>query len=166
MFNKKSFFTLTLVFSALLGVASAQSPICPYDLSSLQGTYAVVLTYGSNVAAGLQIEKLDGYGHVTRSGPINQPVVGSATGERTVGVVTSVGTYTVNCDGTGVVTRVVTQASGLTTTATDDFMVTSAVKKDSRLIATTIADMQRTPSGVVPGGIFVTRVHTRLPDVP
>jgi hypothetical protein len=155
-----------LTFTAFLGIASAQSPACPYDLSSLQGTYAVVLTYGANVAAGLQVEQLDGYGHVKRSGPINQPTVGSTTGERTIGIVTSVGTYTVNCDGTGQLARVVTQASGATATTVDDFMITAAVKKDGRLIATAISDMQRTPSSVVPGGIFVTRVHTRLPDVP
>jgi hypothetical protein len=31
-------------------------------------------------------------------------------------------------------------------------------------VATTIVDAQRVPSAIVPGGIFVTHVHTRLPD--
>jgi hypothetical protein len=143
----------------------AQDIACPYTVESLQGTYAVVLTYGGNVAAGLQIEQLDGKGNVSRTGPINQPVVGSPTGERVVAAVTSVGTYTVNCDGTGVITRVVTQASGVTANTVDDFMITTATKRNGRLIAASIADMQRTPSSVVPGGIFVTRVHTRLPEI-
>jgi hypothetical protein len=32
------------------------------------------------------------------------------------------------------------------------------------LIATAFTDAQRTPSALVPGGIFLTRVHTRLPN--
>jgi hypothetical protein len=158
--------TAMVVFSGCLWVpVMAQETACPYTIESLQGTYAVVLTYGGNVAAGLQIEQLDGKGNVSRTGPINQPVVGSPTGERVVATVTSVGTYTVNCDGTGVITRVVTQTSGVTANTVDDFMITAAIKRNGRLIATAIADMQRTPSSVVPGGIFVTRVHTRLPEV-
>jgi hypothetical protein len=47
----------------------------------------------------------------------------------------------------------------------DDFMITTATKRNGRLIAASIADMQTTPSSVVPGGIFVTRVHTRLPEI-
>ena len=69
-----------------------------------------------------------------------------------------------NCDGTGTFTRVVTQASGTTSTVVDDFAITGAVVKGGRLIATTIVSAQQTPSVVVPGGIFVTFVHTRLPD--
>ena len=170
MFVKKSLLVPSLsVFISCFAasIASAQDSKCPYTLASLQGTYAVVLTYGANVAAGLQIEQFDGKGNVTRIGPINQPLVGSTTGERTVSPVTSVGTYTVNCDGTGVITRIVTQASGTATTNTvDDMMITAAEKRPAfgLVIATAIADMQRTPSSVVPGGIFVTRVHTRLPD--
>jgi hypothetical protein len=144
--------------------ADAQNTGCRYSIASLQGTYAVVLTYGANVAAGQQIEQLDGKGNVTRTGPINQPVTGSTTGERSVSPVTSVGTYTVNCDGTGVVTRVVTQANGASANTVDDIMITTAEKNNGVWIATTISDMQRTPSSVVPGGIFVTRVHTRLPS--
>jgi hypothetical protein len=158
-----------LVAAALLSVpvASAQDPACPYTLASLQGTYAVVLTYGANIAAGFQIEKLDGKGNVTRTGPINQPVAGSQTGQRTIAPTSSVGTYVVNCDGTGVITRIVTQTNGTSTPTVDDIMITEAEKRSGYgvMIATKIADMQRTPSSVVPGGIFVTRVHTRLPDV-
>jgi hypothetical protein len=165
--KKRLIVPAVFVFAGFLGIppANAQDTKCPYNLASLQGTYAVVLTYGGNVAAGLQMEQLDGKGNVTRTGPINQPVVGSTTGERTVAPVTSVGTYTVNCDGTGVVTRVVTQLNGTATKTVDDIMITMAERKNGLMIATVISDMQRTPSSVVPGGIFVTRVHTRLPDV-
>lgn len=161
-----------LLFAALMGVsaAQAQGPACPYTLASLQGNYAVVLTYGANVAAGLQVEQLDGKGNVSRIGVINQPTIGSATGARTVSTVTSVGTYTVNCDGTGVITRVVTRADGTTAPTSDDFMITDAVPlyggAGNVLIATTFLDIQREPSVIIPGGIFVTRVHTRRAELP
>lgn len=164
--NKHLLPTAAFILTSLLSAsaASAQNPNCRFTIASLQGTYAVVLTYGANVAAGLQIEQLDGKGNVTRTGPINQPVAGSTTGERTISPVTSVGTYTVNCDGTGVVTRVVTQVNGATANTVDDIMITAAEKNNGVYVATAISDMQRTPSSVVPGGIFVTRVHTRLPS--
>lgn len=166
--KKKLFVPAAFVFAAFISVstASAQDSACPYTLASLQGTYAVVLTYGANIAAGFQIEKLDGKGNVTRTGPINQPVVGSETGQRSIAPTTSVGTYTVNCDGTGVITRVVTQTSGTSTPTVDDFMITAAERRPGYgvMMATKIHDMQRTPSSVVPGGIFVTRIHSRLPD--
>ncbi len=158
--------TAAFIITSLIGVsrASAQEPFCRYTNASLQGNYAVVLTYGANVAAGLQTETLDGKGNVARVGPINQPVPGSSTGERTVAPVTSVGTYTVNCDGTGVVTRVVTQTNGTSAKTVDDIIITDASFINGVWVALAIFDMQRTPSSVVPGGIFVTRVHTRLPS--
>lgn len=77
---------------------------------------------------------------------------------------TQAGTYTVNCDGTGVVTR--TLFVGTTQTQqVDDFVITAAIVREGHKIATTIADAQRTPSAIVAGGIFLTRVYTRLPDV-
>ena len=145
--------------------ANAQSSGC-YTLESLQGSYGVVLTYGSEIALGLQVETLDGKGNLFRSGVINQPTAGSATGERTVVTVTNTGTYTVNCNGSGTFTRVVTRADGSTASGSDDFLITSAVEKDGRLIATTIADAQREPSVIIPGGIFVTRSHTLRPSGP
>ena len=101
---------------------------------------------------------------MSRTGVLNQPVVGSQTGARTVGTVTSVGTYTVNCNGTGTITRVVTRPDGTKASAVDDFIITQAEKTaGGPAIALTIVDAQRDPSVILPGGVFVTRVHTRLP---
>jgi hypothetical protein len=168
LFDQKRFFApAVLIAAGFLGAAAAnaQDPACPYTLASLQGPYSVVLTYGANLASGLQTQTLDGKGNLTRVGVINQPTVGSTTGLRTVSTVSSKGTYTVNCDGTGTFVRVVTRADGTTAPASDDFVITSAVQQNGRLIATSIADAQRDPSVVIPGGVFVTRVHTRLPEV-
>jgi len=143
----------------------AQSAGC-YTLTSLQGSYSVVVNYGANVAVGLQPESLDGKGNLTRTGINNQPTAGSATGDRTITNVTSTGTYTVNCNGTGTITRIVTKADGTTAPASDDFIVTQAIVQGGQLIATTIVDAQRDPSVIVPGGIFVTRIHTPRPALP
>jgi hypothetical protein len=72
----------------------------------------------------------------------------------------------VNCDGTGTIVRIVTKPDGSKAPATDDFIITAAIVQGNRLIATTIVDAQEAPSVIIPGGIFVTRVHTRLPDAP
>jgi hypothetical protein len=174
MFSKKSLFVAAvLVFTIFFGVsaANAQDPGCQYNLASLQGSYAVIVNYGANVALGLRIESLDGKGNLTSTGVLNQPTPGSTTGERTVGTVLSTGTYTVNCDGTGVITRIVTRPDGTKASAVDDFVITRAIASRNErdwphphAIATTIVDAQRTPSVILSGGVFVTRVHTRLPD--
>jgi hypothetical protein len=54
----------------------------------------------------------------------------------------------------------------------DDFVITGATVSTNgsaywtnwSLIATSIVDAQRTPSTIVPGGIFLTRTWTLLPD--
>ena len=160
-----------LILTGFVGAstAHAQSPAACYTLASLQGSYSVVVNYGANVALGLQAQFLDGNGNLTRTGVLNQPVAGSATGARTVGTVSATGTYTVNCDGTGTITRLVTRPDGSTAPAVDDFMITGSTLtllggKGWQFIATTIVDAQRDPSVILPGGVFVTRVHTRLPD--
>jgi len=94
---------------------------------------------------------------------VNEPTAGSTTGARTIVTGTQAGTYTVNCDGTGVFTRVLT-VNGVATNQMDDFMITGAIVKDDHLVATAIVDAQRTPSVIVAGGIFLTRSFTRLPD--
>ena len=152
-----------LLLLSVLSVAQAQSPRC-YTIESLQGAWAVANSYGASVALGLQAETLDGSGNLTRTGILNQPVVGAATGARTVGTVTSVGTYSVNCNGSGTITRIVTRPDGTKASADDDFLVTEAVEEGGKLIATTIVDVQRDPSVILPGGVFLTRVHTRRPD--
>ena len=165
MFNKENLFAAAvLITTGFLGAAKAhaQNTRC-YTLESLQGSYGVVIHYGANVAAGIQAETLDGKGNLTRTGINNQPVVGSPTGLRTVAAVTSVGTYTVNCDGTGTINRIVTRADGSTAAAADDFLVTKSIERDGRLVATAIFDIQKDPSVIVPGGIFLTRTHTLRP---
>ena len=165
MFNKENLFAAAvLITTGCLGAAKAhaQNTRC-YTLESLQGSYGVVIHYGANVAAGIQAETLDGKGNLTRTGINNQPVVGSPTGLRTVAAVTSVGTYTVNCDGTGTINRIVTRADGSTAAAADDFLVTKSIERDGRLVATAIFDIQKDPSVIVPGGIFLTRTHTLRP---
>ena len=166
MFNVRSLFVPTAsIMVCFLGVSAsyAQNTLC-YTLESLQGSYGVVVTYGANAALGLQPEFLDGKGNLTRTGINNQPTLGSPTGDRTIANVTSTGKYTVNCDGTGTIDRVVTRADGSTAIASDDFLITSAIVKDGRFVATTIVDAQRDPSVIVPGGIFVTRIHTLRPN--
>ncbi len=172
MFHKNSWCVpAALILSSVLGasVAQAAPPTACYTLASLQGSYAVIVNYGANVALGMQAEYLDGTGNLTRTGVLNQPVAGSATGARTVGTVSATGTYTVNCDGTGTITRIVTRPDGSTASAVDDFMATGATltllgAKGWQFLATTIVDAQQDPSVILPGGVFVTRIHTRLPD--
>jgi len=164
---KSSLIGAMLMFAALSDVSSlmAQDPTCPYTLASLRGSYTVVGTYGSNLAYAQGKEFLDGKGNMTRSSIINQPKAGSTTGERTVSSTSQVGTYTVNCNGTGTFIRTVTQADGSITHGVDDFIITQGVPAPGwAAIAITIVDAQRNPSNAVPGGVFLTRVHTRLPE--
>jgi hypothetical protein len=114
----------------------------------------------------------DGNGNLTGTFVINEPTAGSTTGARTIVTGTQVGTYTVNCDGTGVITRTLTASNGVTATVMDDFIITGAIVIPSQqgpffagqLLATAVADAQRTPAAVVPGGIFLTRTYTLLPN--
>jgi hypothetical protein len=168
MFNKTGVFVpATLAFFGLLGMpaAFAQGPQC-YSLASLKGSYAVIGDYGAHVAITLATRSFDGQGNLSGTFIVNEPKTGSATGERTIVTGTQKGTYTVNCDGTGVFTRFVTLSDGTTATQYDDFVITAAFSGWTSLVATKIVDAQRTPSIVVPGGIFLTRTYSRLPDQP
>jgi hypothetical protein len=165
MFNKKSLFVPALVISiSFLGVsaANAQTPRC-YTLASLQGDYAVVANYGANVAISLGVRSYDGNGNLTGTFLINEPTAGSTTGARTIVTGTQTGTYTVNCNGTGQTKRILTTSTGITATQVDDFVITGAIVQNG-LIATSIADADEVPSAIVPGGIFLSRTLTRLPD--
>lgn len=143
--------------------ATAQDTTHCFDLASLQGDYAILGTYGANVALALGKRYFDGKGNLTGTFIVNKPTPGSTTGARTLVSGTQAGTYTVNCDGTGVVTRSLTVGTTVTEQV-DDFVITAAIVRDGHKIATSIADAQRTPSAIVAGGIFLTRVYTRLPD--
>lgn len=163
---RSSFVPAALIVASLLCVSTvnAQAPQC-YTLASIQGEWALVNDYGDKVAIAIGRRSLDATGNITGTFVQNQPAAGSTTGERTISSGTNAGTYAINCDGSGTVTRTVTSTLGTVTNPVDDFLISRAVLKDGQLIATEIVDAQRTPSALVPGGIFVTRVHTRLPDM-
>jgi hypothetical protein len=164
MLTKKSFFVFAaLMVLSFLGVPAANAAPQCYTLESLEGSYAGIGHYGANVAIGLSTRHLDGNGNLTGAFIVNEPTAGSMTGGRTIVPGTQMGTYTVNCDGTGVFTRIVT-VNGVATNQMDDFIITGAIVKDGHLVATAIVDAQRTPSVIVAGGIFLTRSFTRLPD--
>ena len=170
MFNRNSLFvTAAIIFTGFLGVsaANAQNPNqqC-YTLASLQGYYAIVTSYGSAIGVALSPRSYDGNGNLSGTFIINEPTAGSTTGARTLVSGTQVGTYKVNCNGTGQFFRTLTQSNGTVTTSVDDFIITGGVVQGGQLIATTIVDAQEAPSAIVPGGVFVTRTHTRLPDAP
>ena len=154
---------LVVISCSVLSAASAQSTRC-YTNESLKGTYAVVVNYGANLALGFITETLDGAGNLRGAFRINQPSAGSTTGERSIVTGTQTGTYNVNCDGTGIMDRVVTRQDGSIANQSDDFVITSGIVQGSRLIARTILDAAREPSVVIPGGIFLTLTHTRLPN--
>ena len=172
MFQKKSLFVpVALLFTSIFGASAARAqtnPACPFTLASLQGSYSGIATYGANVARAFGSRSYDGNGNFTGTFILNEPTAGSTTGERTIVTGTQVGTYTVNCNGTGQFMRTLTQSSGTVTTSVDDFIITSAVRVFNGtgmvLIATTIVDAQQAPSAIVPGGVFVTRTHNRLPN--
>jgi hypothetical protein len=166
--NRRRFW-LTAVATVTMFLASsaakAQDAQPCFTLDSLSGTYSIVGTYGANVAIALAKRTLDGQGNLTGTFIVNKPVAGSPTGDRAIVSGTQAGTVTVNCDGTGVVTRILTVGT-TQTLQYDDFVITGAVLRNGKLIATSVADATRTPSTIVAGGIFLTRVWTRIPTVP
>jgi hypothetical protein len=165
MFKKSSFVPAVLILTSLLGVsaANAQIPKC-YTLQSLQGNYSIIGNYGANVAISFSTRNYDGNGNLTGTFIVNEPTAGSPTGARTIVTGTQAGTYTVNCNGTGKISRILSVTNGITTTQVDDFIVTAAIVLGGQLVATSIADAVETPSAIVAGGIFLTRIQTRLPD--
>ena len=147
------------VWAALLAAASRTPP----------GALPIIGDYGAHLAIALTMAHLDGNGNFTSTFVVNEPTPGSTTGERTLVTGSVVGTYTVNCDGTGVITRFAKTPSGVLPPAVSDFVITRAVQSQSEggvLIATELVDAQRTPGFIVPGGTFLTRTYTRLSDRP
>ena len=181
MFNKKRLFVLAaVILTSFLGTSEANAQFrvsesaCPYTVASLQGNYAFITNYGDNVARTLGRRYYDGNGKFTGSFVINEPTAGSTTGERTLVSGSETGTYTVNCDGTGVITRVDTLSGGTTIAAqSDDFVITGAMVIlnprepffPSQLIATALEDAGRIPSPIVSSGLLVTHKQTRLPNI-
>jgi hypothetical protein len=167
MLTKKNLLVpITVLLAGFLGASAAKADDSGcYTNASLKGTYAVVATYSANVALALGVRHFDGQGNLTGTFTLNAPVVGSPTGARTIITGTQVGAYSVNCDGTGTITRTLTSSTGVVTTQTDDFLITKArEREDGQLLATALEDAQRTPSALAPGGLFVFRSYTRQPD--
>lgn len=162
MFSKKSF-VLSIALVWFSGMAAAQDDARCYTMASLQGAYTIIGQYGSHVAIALTRAHSDGKGNFTSTFVVNEPDPASTTGGRKLVTGSQTGTYTINCDGTGVITRLVVSTVG-TATVVSDLVITRAVSKDGVLIATEVTDAQRTPSFIVPGGIFLTRTYTRTPE--
>lgn len=161
------FAVLCLVFLCAT-IANAQDQDAPecYTSASLQGSYAVIGHYGEHLALALAEGQFDGKGNFKSTFIVNEPDPTSTTGGRKLVSGSQTGTYTVNCDGTGVITRFVTLSNGETGTVISDLIITKAVRSRSHrggLIATALEDAQRTASFIVPGGVFLTRTYTRLP---
>lgn len=166
MRNKKSWAVPAVLISfSLFGAVTltAGEPRC-YTLDSVKGSWTSITEYGAKVGVAYAVRNVDADGNMTGVFVQNQPVVADPTGARLISNGTAKGVYKINCDGTGTVTRTVTSSLGIVTYPVDDFIVTKAVVKGKRLVATEILDAQRTPSALVPGGVFVTRIHTRVPD--
>ena len=163
MSNKKSWFVPAILMNLGVSAANAAAPQC-YTLASIQGSWATVGTYGANVALGFGQRYIDANGVMTGVFILNAPTIGDTTGARTVSSGTQAGTYTITCDGRGSITRTTTSTLGIVVNTIDDFVITGAEVKNGKLIATSILDAQQTPSGLVPGGIFLFRNYTRLPD--
>lgn len=169
MLKKMILAPIAALIVSFVGVPAAKADPQCFTVDSLDGNYAVIGTYGANVALAFGIRHFDGNGNLTSTFVLNEPTPGSTTGARTIITGTQIGTYTINCDGTGVFTRNLTASNGVTATQMDNFVITKAKVVHSRdgkdrLIATAIVDAQQTPSAIVAGGIFLTRSYTRLPD--
>jgi hypothetical protein len=166
MLKKNSLFVSTaIVFFSLLGVSVAKADTHCFTLESLKGTYAVIGHYEGGIAIALGVRHLDAEGNLTGTFTLNAPVAGSTTGARAISTGTQKGSVTtLNCDGTGVFTRLLTSSTGVMTTQMDDFVITQAIEKDGHLHATAIHDAQRTPSALVTPAVLVTREWTRVPE--
>jgi hypothetical protein len=171
MLKTKNLTIITVCLVLLVGaIAQAQDQDdhqaqC-YTLASLHGSYAVIGHYGAHLALALTNLHADGNGNLTSTFVVNEPTPGSSTGARTLVTGSQTGTYTVNCDGTGVITRFVKTSTGINATVVSDFIITRAIRSsdDGVLVATEVTDAQRVPSLIVAGGTFLTRTYTRLPD--
>lgn len=155
---------LLATLAAGMSAARADDTHC-YTVASIKGTYTVIGTYGANVALALGVRHFNGQGNLTGTFLVNEPDPASTTGGRKLVTGTQIGPYTVNCDGTGVITRTLTTNTGVVTLQHDDFVITQAkLEDDDGLLATALVDAQETPSAIVAGGIFLIRSYTRRPD--
>jgi hypothetical protein len=151
-----------------VSAANAADNSCKYTLASLQGKYAIVVAFLPTFeAVAIGTRSYDGAGNMTGTFIVNGPTAGSTTGARTITKGTQKGTYTVNCDGTGVITRTTTLATGEISSFVDDFVTTEAAEGwRGATIITKISDVAENPTtaGAAPAGLYQTRTQTRLPN--
>ena len=171
MFHRKNVFgalALALVVLSGVSVAHAQDNDDCYTVASVQGSWAVVTTFGADFGKALGTRTVDENGTFTGTALINAPANTTSpgavsflswTGARTITHAMQQGYFTVNCDGTGTITRILNG----TTQQIDDFLITKGDVKHGKRIATEIQDVQEVPSAATQGGFFVTHVHTRQP---
>lgn len=148
---------------ALIAQSAAAGALHEYSVASIQGDYAVVNHYGANLALGIGTTQFDGTGTLRGSLLLNRP---TSTGARELVPLTSVGTYSVNADGTGTIILAVTLPGGTIRTATEDFVITRTKWIRGALVATEIIDEQREPSLVLGNGVFVTQDYARRGEEP
>ncbi len=119
---------LLLSFGSLTG--SSTFPLAmhsrPFDVRSLQGAYASVGSAGSGVSVSVGVAEFDGRGNVTRFVRINSK---AGDGGRALLDITSVGSYSVTRDGTGVIKFTNTLPNRATATVTFDFVITRSGKQ-------------------------------------
>lgn len=155
-FNRRLFAGLALLIGSTVCVRSIHGQAANeqiYTLASFRGDYAVVGTGGANVAGLLGTIVSDGQGGVSGAALANLP--GSTS--RTLAQITYTGTYTINADGTGVLTVTVTLPSGRTATGTVDLLITKARRSN----ATDIAGMQRELVSALNGQLVVYKFTKR-----
>ena len=78
MFNKKSFVVTAALIFLGVSAANAENPPC-YTLASIQGSWAIIGTYGANVAIALGQRYIDANGNMTGVFVLNAPTSGSTT---------------------------------------------------------------------------------------
>ena len=129
--------SLTALVLLMAGAAYARADADEhaYTWASFHGDYAVVGTGGANAAGLLGTIRADGLGTVSGSALANLP--GSSA--RTLVNITYSGTYTINPDGTGVITVTVTLPSGRTAAGDLDVLITLAKDLHGEKLATLFA---------------------------
>ncbi|MGI8772748.1 MAG: hypothetical protein ACR2JE_15090 [Acidobacteriaceae bacterium] len=151
-----------LTFAAILHTvpekAFGQESARAYTPASLRGDYAVVATYGANVARALGTQTMDGHGSLRGVAFVNQP---GPDDSRQLSRLSFRGISSLRTDGTGIFFLEVKLPNGKTAEVQEDFVITKTRVIDGVLTATEIVDEQREPSAAIDGNVFVTHTYTR-----
>ncbi len=150
----------TILITAVPAVSAEESDKNVYTLASLQGDYALVGLYGSNVARLNGVFRADGNGGLSGTAQINAPGSG---GQRVLVAVSFAGTYTVTPEGLGVIAVTISLPNGATTPATIDLLLTKLERIRGTSVAVEATTMQRELSSIV-GGEFITHAIFRRGD--